>query len=549
MGMAQWITFVSDRRRSADLKRCAITTMLDRRRRAGFTSWVACVDARRAAYQKLRRGASAFMYGFMRRFLNLYCQMASDNVRQVELMSRAMSKLSHRLASAGLESLKESCGERRRSQRSMSLAAAEWQRKGPRKPWGKWQSSALSRRALTQALSSLKLRRLRQGFNSWLFLRADESQVHGLRRRGLMALMSSQLRRGANAWSLFSGSRKAVLHKMHSTIASLRSRASRRGLNSWSEYAAGHRRTHRMLELSLTSLANRSLSAGFRSLEEARVQRHSEHRSMLCAARHWAPNAILRRWLVWKLGALAHGACERAQRQARARTRANALLRALRATRDDARTRSRRGEYVLRAMRTRVVRRARQRLHSWQLYAKARTASFVCLLRAVNAYRARLLERGLRGWRGCVARLHYRLRVFARGIAGEKQGKLRAVLAKTGRWRLFAAQKLRSRSVSRAAFAHLHHHMQRFSFTLWATAFRSQRRVQALVDLKRKVERGRLSVVYFHGWAQKRASTPGIHPKEVQTAFASLRHQSPSRVAFLAACAGPPPRTCVYLTL
>ena len=515
MGFAGWRDAIATSKRSIDLQQRGVATFLDKRSRLGLNSWIAYVEAQGETLRKLQRGVGAFVNRLLRHFWNSYTDIARQNVRKLRLMERALRKLAFRSQGRGFNSMREAWRSRRGALTSMSRAVAEWQNKGPIKPWLKWRRVARCRRQLLTGLRSTMHRGLRLGLNSWLDVVSARERAQELRRVSVSAFLDRRSRQGMNTWIEYCASAEEARRKLQRGVGAFLNRLLRHFWNSYTDIARQNVRKLRLMERALRKLAFRSQGRGFNSMREAWRSRRGALTSMSRAVACWQNKGLVRPWRTWNDISKLHGK----RLSAVVCHVRHARRQGFRAIRRVAGERAWRLGLVSRAVRERGARRARIRLRAWLEYAKNRTASFVCLLRAVNSYRVRLLTRGVRGWQRHSERNEFRRRLWAMGIAGCTRGRCkRATLA----WAKLTAVRLADAKVRRAAFSNLRRHMLGGGFRAWCVEFRSRRRRRSLAELKCKVEGTRLSVVYFHCWAQKRASTPGIHPKEASARCYSI---------------------------
>ena len=95
--------------------------------------------------------------------------------------------------------------------RRASLAVAEWQQRGPRRAWLKWQSVASHRRAVRGALISLMMRGLRAGLNAWVDLVVQLAVSRRLIQSGVSALVMRHARMAFSSWHQFASERANAL--------------------------------------------------------------------------------------------------------------------------------------------------------------------------------------------------------------------------------------------------------------------------------------------------------------------------------------------------
>ena len=189
LALAGWKEMIATAQHSTALKRRGVTTFLDKRSRLGLNTWLAYAHLRSEALRKLQRGVSAFVNGLLRHFWNAYSEIARQNVRNARLIQQAVGKLVHRSQIRGFNPMREVWYGRRRALTSMSRAVAEWQKRGPLKPWLKWRRVASCRNALRIAILSIRGRRP-QPWPQRLFVGAESGQhggraaPWGTRRRG-----------------------------------------------------------------------------------------------------------------------------------------------------------------------------------------------------------------------------------------------------------------------------------------------------------------------------------------------------------------------------
>ena len=452
-------------------------------------------------------------------------------MRDSELIHRAVSTLTHRGLRLGFNSMTADFDLGQRKQQTASLALAEWQQKGPFKPFLKWCRIAMCRRSLKDALLSIKLRGLRVGINSWLDLIDEQARSLELRRSSLATMFDRRLRSGANAWIDFTHVRASRIRHLRTGLSIMRTRGLRRGLNSWVERYEERRRRRAMRWLSGSTFKHHSLGVFFEILKDVRTTRKDARQLTKVAASRWRHSAPLGPWLKWRaLGEFR--ALRRRALQARRRRDIASWLALLLIYSMASKERERRVHaYRADALQS----RARRLLHCWQLYARVHAVVHEKLVRATRAFRARGLQHGTRRWLALVALREYMSNLHRKAMGGLSYGRARRGVRM---WKALAVARIDGRKRKRAALSLLLWRYLEVGFGRWACEYRSRARRRVLTTLKQGAARTRDTLACWYAWV--RHSVRGISPVTLETAqsqtadlFRSLSHEKMSRGAYM----------------
>ena len=251
----------------------AMRSLVERGVRMGFNSWLALAQGRVAFFRKLRHGASIFITCTARRFWNEYSAIARANKRKDEAMRAIVARITNRGIALGFYSWLQLRTGRRTNLRKAELAVGEWQQKGPRRAYFKWQAQAAVYTKVKGATRSLVLRGVRMGFNSWLALAQGR------------ATFFRALRRGASIFVFGT---------------------TRRFWNSYVAIALANKREHDATRAVIERMTHRGLFLGFDSWTGAWIERRTTLRKAERALSEWQQKGPRRAWFKWRSIAIVH---------------------------------------------------------------------------------------------------------------------------------------------------------------------------------------------------------------------------------------------------
>ena len=131
--------------------------------RKAFNSWCAVA----ASTRSLHRAASSLMHRCMRAGLNSWTEFADEEAAKRLAMRKAIGALTHRGLRAALNGWATYAEEASEHRRKLAAATSAFVGDGMRKAWNSWVDSMAQLLAMKRAISSLKERSSRLGFNAW----------------------------------------------------------------------------------------------------------------------------------------------------------------------------------------------------------------------------------------------------------------------------------------------------------------------------------------------------------------------------------------------